>query len=97
MGSTSGYDFSQWSGSASQRKALEEIWELSRSYQELVKASPVGKSPQSSASALAQAREYILRAETSCYLFWGDAWIPKLYEETRMARDLLRQAGTHGS
>ena len=97
VGSTSGYDFSQWSGSASQRKALEEIWDLSRSYQELVKASPVGKSPQSSASTLAQAREYILRAETSCYLFWGDAWIPKLYEETRMARDLLRQAGTHGS
>ncbi|PYV23670.1 MAG: hypothetical protein DMG24_13405 [Acidobacteria bacterium] len=38
---------------------------------------------------LARALESILRAETSCYLFWGDAWIPKLYEETRVAHQMI--------
>jgi alpha-amylase/alpha-mannosidase (GH57 family) len=91
VGSTSGYDFSQWAGSASQRKALEEIWDLRRSYQALVEAS-AGSLAKTSDAALRQAREYILRAETSCYLFWGDAWIPKLHEETRVARHLLSEA-----
>ena len=90
VGSTSGYDFAQWAGSSSQRKALEEIWDLSRSYQEIVGGSSgAAKAPN---PRLRKAREYILRAETSCYLFWGDAWIPKLYEETRVARALLSEA-----
>jgi alpha-amylase/alpha-mannosidase (GH57 family) len=88
VGSTSGYDFSQWAGSDSQRKALEAIWHLSRAYQECTRslaASRLGLADP----ALRRAREYILRAETSCYLFWGDAWIPKLYEEIRIAHQAL--------
>lgn len=88
VGSTSGYDFSQWAGSASQKKALEEIWQLSRSYQDLRKALARTRPPGQNEN-LGRAREQILKAETSCYLFWGDAWIPKLYEETRVARQLL--------
>jgi len=89
VGTTSGYDFSQWAGSPSQRKALEEIWKLSRSYQESSKMAP--REPSEVLSKLSRAREYTLRAETSCYLFWGDAWIPKLYEQTRVAHRLLEE------
>jgi len=31
-------------------------------------------------------------AETSCFLFWGDSWIPHLYERTRPAEQLLARA-----
>lgn len=84
VGSTSGYDFSQWAGSGSQKQALDEIWRLRKRYEELRRAG-------SAEVKLQEAYEAILRAETSCYLFWGDAWIPKLYAEAQKARDLLNQ------
>lgn len=92
VGTTSGYDFSQWAGSPSQRKALEEIWEVSRTYHEIRRALLEG-GPETGEQKLNRARELILRAETSCYLFWGEAWIPKLYKETRVARQLLDEIG----
>lgn len=88
VGSTSGYDFSQWAGSDSQRKALEAIWQLSRAYQEAARLLGANRSAIAD-QRLRRARENILRAETSCYLFWGDAWIPKLYEETGIAYQAL--------
>jgi hypothetical protein len=69
VGSTSGYDFAQWAGSGSQKQALDQIYRLRRRYEETNKRA--AGHPQ-----IAQAYEAILRAETSCYLFWGDAWIP---------------------
>jgi hypothetical protein len=87
VGSTSGYDFSQWAGSTSQRKALEEIWQLSRTYHEM-RRGPSRHLPE---TELSQVREHLLRGETSCYLFWGESWIPKLYEHTGNARRLLEE------
>jgi len=86
VGSTSGYDFSQWAGSGSQKQALDEIYRLRKRYEDL----RLDRSGDA-AIKLQQAYEAILRAETSCYLFWGDAWIPKLYAEAQTARDLLSQ------
>jgi alpha-amylase/alpha-mannosidase (GH57 family) len=90
VATTSGYDFSQWGGSPSQKKAIEEIWDLSRTYREILSHQ---RQTESNRQILDQAREYILRAETSCYLFWGEAWIPKLYEQTNIARRLLGEIG----
>ncbi len=86
VGSTSGYDFSQWAGSSSQRAALEEVWDLSRDFHKIKNHLPKGKGLE---QKLERLREQILRAETSCYLFWGDTWIPKLYQEINVARQLL--------
>lgn len=86
VGSTSGYDFSQWAGSGSQKQALDEIWRLRKRYEELRGGQRANAEPK-----LSEAYEAILRAETSCYLFWGDAWIPKLYAETQAANQLLDQ------
>ena len=36
-----------------------------------------------------RARRLVLEAETSYFLFWGDAWVLRLYERTSPARDLL--------
>jgi alpha-amylase/alpha-mannosidase (GH57 family) len=41
-----------------------------------------------------KAIEEIFEGETSCYLFWGDAWIPRLYERTDRAAELLSAVET---
>jgi alpha-amylase/alpha-mannosidase (GH57 family) len=90
VGETSGYDFSQWAGSDSQRKALEEVWRLQQAWARISRAHQ-GRQPEALRQKLSQAREAILRAETSCFLFWGESWIPKLYEQTGAARKLLEE------
>lgn len=88
IGTKGGFNFSQWDGSSSQKRAVEEIWELSRAYHKLAQEYSNSRDARIK-QKLDKARHYLLRAETSCYLYWGDAWIPKLYEETAMAHRLL--------
>jgi hypothetical protein len=87
VGSTSGFDLSQWAGSESQRRAVDALRALSRRYHGLAKAH--GRLPARARRALDRAHGLLLEAETSCYLFWGDAWIPQLYDRTRPAGELL--------
>ncbi len=89
VGSTSGYDFSQWAGSGTQRQAVEALVAVSRRYHEL--AGQAGQLSTNARQLLREARALVLEAETSCFLFWGDAWIPQLYERTRPAEALLAQ------
>jgi len=108
IASTSGYDFSQWAGSDSQRRAIEALCMISRKYwevsRELLQEEKALRRLSSTArectkkaapneerlKRMEQARELILNAETSCYLFWGDAWIPKIYDKLNAAQELLR-------
>jgi alpha-amylase/alpha-mannosidase (GH57 family) len=87
---TSGYDFSQWAGSDAQREAIEKIFEVSRRYWDLGK----GDLPPEARSALDKVRHLILESETSCFLFWGDSWVPQLYERTGRAEELLNAMDT---
>jgi alpha-amylase/alpha-mannosidase (GH57 family) len=90
VGSSSGTDFSQWAGSESQRKAVAVIDDLSRRYWDLRRsANRLGGAGR---EALEQARRLILEAETSCFLFWGDAWIPHLYERAVPAQQAMDRA-----
>ena len=91
VGTTSGFDLSQWSGSPTQKQAVEAIRQVSDRYWNLVQS---GKplSPKAE-TALREARELILEGETSCFLFWGDDWVPKLYERTEPAKKLLNEIG----
>ena len=90
IGSNSGVDLSQWAGSESQRAGVAEVVGLSERYwalrdrmQDRAALSP------GLAESLAQARRLILESETSCFLFWGDAWLPHLYERTGPAAEAL--------
>ncbi|OQX87991.1 MAG: glycoside hydrolase family 57 [Candidatus Omnitrophica bacterium 4484_70.2] len=89
VGSTTGYDFSQWNGFPSQREAIANLFEVSRRYWE-VRQERKGKLTKEKRERIKQARKLILEAETSCYLFWGDAWIPKIYQKLNQARELLK-------
>lgn len=88
--SGSGADFSQWAGTESQRKAGTVIQELSRQYWDLRRQAD--GMDAAGRAALERGRRMILEAETSCFLFWGDAWIPYLYERIAPARRELEQA-----
>lgn len=89
VGDTSGYDFAQWAGSDSQRKAVKEVVQVSDRYHQLSAQRTVDKSAR---KILEQAHQVMLEGQTSCYLFWGDSWIPHLYEHTKQVRDLLDRA-----
>jgi len=78
VGTGSGYDFSQWGGSDQQRTAAAAVSALSARYWDLCERLPAGRLHP----ALERARSLILEAQTSCFLFWGPAWIPLLDERT---------------
>lgn len=76
VGSTSGFDFSQWAGSPGQQRAGEAVTALSRHWWRLSeRAADMSAAVR---AELALARRQVLEAQTSCYLFWGDDWLPKL-------------------
>ena len=77
VANTSGYDFSQWEGTEKQRAAIEELWVTNGEYHRLGKRIP-------------EVEEHILKAETSCNLFWGDAWVHLIYEEMKAPKELMR-------
>ncbi|MBK5964380.1 glycoside hydrolase family 57 [Thiocystis minor] len=89
VGSTSGEDLSQWFGSERQRQAVAEVKRLSARYWDLCRGQP--DAFRVASEAMFRARRLILEAETSCFLFWSDAWIPHLYARTAAAEMALRE------
>lgn len=90
VGTVSGEDLSQWCGNARQCAALAEIQRLSAWYWKLCQDRPTVW--QVAGNAMTRARRLILEAETSCFLFWGDAWIPHLYARIVPAEQALHDA-----
>ncbi len=87
VGSSSGEDFSQWTGSERQREAVGEVQRLSGRYWDLCRGQV--DAYRFAGEAMVRARRLILEAETSCFLFWGDAWLPHLYARTGPADQAL--------
>lgn len=87
-----GKGFLQWTGSEAQKQVLARINEVSNDFQtaskELRKRN--GDSPALEAQ-LEQARWRLLRAETSCNIFWGEDWVPKAHADLDEAARQLRQ------
>jgi alpha-amylase/alpha-mannosidase (GH57 family) len=96
VGTTGGFDFSQWAGSPTQKAALEEVWQTSLHYHHLARKleslRQQGKASEEAGVLLRSARESLLQAETSCYFFWGDSWTPKAREHVRRAEQALQRA-----
>jgi alpha-amylase/alpha-mannosidase (GH57 family) len=93
-----GKDFLQWTGSDAQKQALARIQEVSRDLETTSRRlrEQLDGSP-SLRSRLEDVRWRLLRAETSCNLFWGEAWVPKaqadLHEAARLLQPLQIQTG----
>jgi len=101
VGTRGGFDFSQWAGTTGQKAVLEAVWQTSERCRHLrsnLACRLAGREPAScphlaeAARLLRAAHERILRAETSCYLFWGDVWTPKAREHLGRAEQELERA-----
>jgi len=74
-----GTGFTQWTGSAAQRDALTRISHVSRQLHD--------------AGEPADACRHLLRAETSCNFYWGEAWVPRCHADLDRALALLAGGG----
>jgi hypothetical protein len=89
VGATAGEELAQWSGTELQRQAVADVRRLSERYWDLCRCHP--DVPRESGETLLRVRRLILEAETSCFLFWSDAWIPHLYARIGPAEIALRE------
>jgi alpha-amylase/alpha-mannosidase (GH57 family) len=92
-----GRGFVQWTGSQIQRDGLARVAEVSG----LVEAATneMARSRETSAERwrlLEEARWRLLRAETSCHFFWGEAWVDRCHRSLDDALGWLHRARTAG-
>ena len=88
-----GHDFVQWSGSAAQKDALTRVGEVSQAVQgSLRNATHMGSGNPELLGLLEEARWRVLRAETSCHFFWGDAWVMRCHADLDQACECLERA-----
>jgi 4-alpha-glucanotransferase len=93
-GEHNGTGFVQWTGSQAQRDALSRVAQLS----EAVRAAGNALGGDSAAGEqLEQARWRVLRAQTSCNFFWGEAWVERCHHDLDEAMASLDHAALAGS
>lgn len=77
-----GWNFHQWQGGQAQRDAMARIHHLSGEFHHLKGiADRVPDHAGDAQAQLAEAHWHLLRAETSCNLYWGDAWVYKAHQD----------------
>ncbi len=83
-----GVDFVQWTGSDMQKDALKRVEETSTAFHETRAA--VHNPDQN--YHLREAQWRILRAETSCNFYWGEAWIQRCHDDLDIAWNHINEA-----
>lgn len=85
-----GGGFTQWTGSQAQKDALGRVAETSRALHEMEPAAAHGDGELR--HELEEARWRLLRAETSCHFYWGEAWVGRCHADLDAAWDHLNRA-----
>ncbi|HMP82788.1 MAG TPA: glycoside hydrolase family 57 [Verrucomicrobiota bacterium] len=78
-----GADFMQWTGSDAQKQALARIQKVSDEFHK-ARAAALDSNPGGSGLLpweLNEAHWRLLRAETSCNLFWGEDWVGRAHAD----------------
>lgn len=79
-GKHTGVGFVQWTGSQAQKDAWRRVRETSGAFHQL--HHKIADSQDASLQQqLAEAHWHLLRAETSCHFYWGDAWLQRCHDE----------------
>jgi hypothetical protein len=76
-----GWDFHQWMGSQTQRDGMARVHQMSQDLHTLyweAAAGPDGRDP-SLLHLIDEARWRLLRAQTSCNFYWGEAWVGRAH------------------
>jgi alpha-amylase/alpha-mannosidase (GH57 family) len=87
-----GHGFLQWTGSQTQKDALERVSLTSHAVHE-TRERVAGRSIDDSEThyRIEQALWRLLRAETSCNVFWGEAWVPRVHNDLDACWDELNR------
>ncbi len=75
-----GAGFTQWTGSQTQADALKRVAETSRAFHAATEANE-NASNADLQRRLSEAQWRLLRAETSCNFFWGQAWVDRCHRD----------------
>lgn len=85
-GDHSGIGFVQWTGSFAQKEALKRLQYVSRELHDLRWTEAKKGCPDPGyAVKLEQAMWRLLRAETSCNFYWGEAWVQRCHDDLDQA------------
>jgi alpha-amylase/alpha-mannosidase (GH57 family) len=88
-----GRDFVQWTGTQAQKDALTRVDEVSQAvHGAMSNATNFGSQNPELLALLEEARWRVLRAETSCNFFWGDAWVMRCHADIDQACECLERA-----
>lgn len=89
-----GRDFVQWTGSERQKSALKAIADLSQALHELKRqAAGAGRVEDDGfRHDLEEATWRLLRAQTSCNLYWGEAWVSRADADLTASWEALQRA-----
>jgi alpha-amylase/alpha-mannosidase (GH57 family) len=90
-----GHDFLQWTGSQAQKEAFERLTDISQAIHDLRWHLGELHHPDLHLDWEAeQAMWRLLRAETSCNFYWGEAWTDRVHRDINDAWWHLHQART---
>ncbi|MFB1487082.1 MULTISPECIES: glycoside hydrolase family 57 [unclassified Thiocapsa] len=89
-----GRDFTQWTGSDRQKQTIDAFVKASRMVHDARwYATERGVCEGPEAEAIEDAMWRLLRAETSCHLYWGEAWVPRAEADLEASRAALKRIG----
>jgi alpha-amylase/alpha-mannosidase (GH57 family) len=86
-----GTGFLQWTGSPAQKDALQRVAETSRAFHALRNRAAAAADTRRVQHTMEQAFWRVLRAETSCNFFWGEAWVQRCHQDLNEAWSFLKQ------
>ena len=88
-----GHDFLQWTGSQVQRDALARVAQVSDAvHRARWYAGEIDAGNPEIHRSLENSMWRLLRAETSCNFFWGEAWVSRCHDDLDKAEEHLARA-----
>ncbi|HFD13633.1 MAG TPA: glycoside hydrolase family 57 [Crenotrichaceae bacterium] len=84
-----GKEFIQWTGSQTQKDALARIREVSRRVHDARWQAGIHHADQQHHDIIEEAMWHLLRAETSCHFYWGEAWVDRCHQDLDDAIQVL--------
>jgi 4-alpha-glucanotransferase len=90
-----GHDFLQWTGSPAQKDGLSRVHQISADLHDLRRAAVATDGRRDVWNAVDTATWLLLRAETSCNFFWGEAWVERCHADLDGAVAAIATARAH--
>jgi alpha-amylase/alpha-mannosidase (GH57 family) len=88
-----GHGFVQWTGSQTQKDALARVAEVSKAVHGLRwRAGELHSQDGELHRLIEEAMWHLLRAETSCHFFWGEAWVDRAHRDLDISLDCVAAA-----